>query len=462
VNVVPTTLTVSVGVGIALLRHVASAGTYDSTFQWLEHDDIATVDLTSLVDGANPRWAVIEIAPNDTAEVTSLRDIFNPALGTFTAQSVDKVRGSSPTLTVRAGAADASPVLPSGQAGVIPLAYVYLPAGATELTPGDHIMCRPLLGKPSERPIVSGGGLSIESLGGSAVRIHECTGRLPGLPREIGVVDSAGLDLDVAGDPAWIAGQAFPSDTATIALYLYAAAAPYPSGYDSGTAPREMVPGINIGPGARVPSLPAAIADSVRECLVVATKTAPANPRDLQSSDVEGLAVNDPMWGDGVLGPAVYMGAVTYATGGDLLGRQDYMGNGEVRWRAGSSAPIARESNVLDGAASGVSAGDWRRVDPLSDAGDVPVPSTALAGHLRLELSAASPTVNRTISIVESDGAEIVAKDGLASEATDVVMVWLHGADGAFSWEHVESSGTGDSTILFSIVAYRDAILAAR
>jgi hypothetical protein len=468
VNVVPTTLTVSVGVGIAILRHIASAGTYDSSFQWLEHDDIATVDLTSLVDGANPRWAVVEIAPNDTAEVTSLRDIFNPALGTFTAQSVDKVRGSSPTLTVRAGAAAASPVLPSGQSGVVPLAYVYIPAGATELTPGDHIMCRPLL-KSETGTLVSGGGVSVlPSEGSHDVSLNPCRAKLPTLGFDIGVSEYASdFLIDTTPSAFWTAGQAYPAGATRTPIYLFAATAPYPSGYDSGTAPREMVPGVNIGPGARVPSLPAEVADSVVNSLVVAHLT-PATVEDQVHGVVEGLAVNDPLWGDGVLGPAVYLGAVVHSTsfGLDLM-RQNCTG-GDVFY-GGSVTAMGSEIDTQNGTDSGANVGNWRFENPLSATGDEQIPNTADAGDLIVRTTVGGDPTRRSINItgptqlVNLYDSDETSRQPASSERDIIRVCDMESASaGDFVWTHEEIAGTNDSTLTVTVVGYRDKVLASR
>ena len=77
-------------------------------------------NLTAFIDPGNPRWVAIEIAPGSTPEVVSARDVFQPALGTFTVANVTKVERPEPVITVNPGAPAATPQLPAGQSAGSP------------------------------------------------------------------------------------------------------------------------------------------------------------------------------------------------------------------------------------------------------------------------------------------------------------------------------------------------------
>ncbi|HWB76441.1 MAG TPA: hypothetical protein VG755_15850, partial [Nannocystaceae bacterium] len=273
-------LNVSVASGLALLPSTP-ATSYDSSTGWLELRSATSVDLSSYVDGAQPRWVAIEIAANDAAEVTSLRDIFLPASGTFTSMTVDKVRGSSPTISVTAGTPAATPRFPSGTAGRVPLAYVYIAAGAATLTVGDVVHCRPVL-RPGNLDAfeagvrdIRGGGVAVASAG-STVTLRECRGRfdqhtapfaIPASTLAIGTT----VGWDTAADPG-----------ADDVGYLYAIPAPYPSGYDASLAPREFRPETSAATrfSALVPA-------GVSGCVVIAS-TAEPNTATQQGAPTSG------------------------------------------------------------------------------------------------------------------------------------------------------------------------------
>ena len=109
---------VTVSAGLALYD-VGSPSGDDSEFDWIELVEATSVTLDA-ADGANPRWDAIEIAAGDAVELSALRDVYNPALGTFTPQTLEKRRTSAPTVTVRTGTAAAIPQFPTGGSGVVP------------------------------------------------------------------------------------------------------------------------------------------------------------------------------------------------------------------------------------------------------------------------------------------------------------------------------------------------------
>lgn len=238
---------VTVATGLAL-RSGSAATTYDSATQWIELRSATTVDLSGLVDPANPRWAVIEIVEASATETSEARDIFDPVTGTFSSASVVKVTGSSPTISSRAGTAAANPVFPGGAAGVIPLAYVYLGAAAPTINATDIVMCRPMLRSENAetfagvagRP-VWGGGVSVAAAGTDVV-LRPAGGRFLNSRVTWSIAPADGTTTFS------LTAQSYDGAAAPVAddvVYFYACPAPYPSGYDSSLAPREFRPGTN-------------------------------------------------------------------------------------------------------------------------------------------------------------------------------------------------------------------------
>lgn len=238
-------LDVTVATGLAI-RSGTAATTYDSAAQWIELRTAEAVDLTALVDPANPRWAVIEIAEASAVETSEARDIFDPVTGTFSSSSVTKVTGSSPTITARAGTAAATPVFPAGAAGVIPLAYVYLGAAAVAITATDIVMCRPMLRSENAetfagaggRP-VWGGGVSVAAAGTDIV-LRSAGGRFLNHRMNWAIAPADGTAAFTVTAPGYDGAAAPVADDV---VYFYACPAPYPNGYDTNLAPREHRPG---------------------------------------------------------------------------------------------------------------------------------------------------------------------------------------------------------------------------
>ena len=236
---------VTVAPGVAL-RSGAAATTYDSATQWVELRTATAVDLSGLVDPANPRWAVIEIVEASAVEISEARDIFDPVTGTFSTASVTKVTGSSPTLSARAGTAAANPVFPAGAAGVIPLAYVYLGAATVAVGATDIVMCRPMLRSENAetfagvggRP-VWGGGVSVAAAGTDIV-LRSAGGRFLNHRMNWSIAPGDGTAAFAVTAPGYDGAAAPVADDV---VYFYACPAPYPSGYDSSLAPREHRPG---------------------------------------------------------------------------------------------------------------------------------------------------------------------------------------------------------------------------
>lgn len=304
-------LSVNVAAGLAL--RLATAGTpYDSPLQWIELATSTAVDLASFVDPANPRWVCIEITGAEAGIVQSLRDIFLPSNGTFAAVTVDKVRGSAPTLHVTAGTAAATPQFPAGTAGRIPLAYVYLPAAAGTLTAGDIVHCRPILKGGGHLDTfrggvrdVQGGGVEVTAAGTTVV-LEECTGTFPLHHVPFGIAGGTTLAIPTAGwDGAATPGASAPA-------YLYAVPAPFPAGFDSTLAPREFRP--EASAATRFPAL---VSAGFSGCIVIASTQAP-NTATVSGAPSGGgnFSITAAPWGALAIAVphslAVYLGAIAW------------------------------------------------------------------------------------------------------------------------------------------------------
>lgn len=324
-------LSVSVAAGLAM-RLGSAPTTYDSAIEWVELRSAQSVDLSSYVDGANPRWVCIEIANTDAVETSSSRDVWNPATGTFSSSSLDKVRGSAPAITVTAGTAAATPQLPAGVAGRIPLAYVYIPAGAATLTAGDVVHCRPIMKAGGHRDTfrssvrsVEGGGVSVASLG-TTVALRQCTGvfDLHHVPFGVGV--GSGSTTSLAVPAGGYDGGSVPATDAPV--YFYAIPAPYPAGYDASLAPREFRP--EASAATRFPAL---VTADLSGCLVVASTTAP-NTGTLQGAPTAGnFSITAAPWGGSAVvarSRGVYLGAASWDLGTLQFQVQTDRGGGRV------------------------------------------------------------------------------------------------------------------------------------
>ncbi len=301
-------LSVNVSAGIGLLFGVALTP-LDSEYQWVEMRTPVIVDLTALVDSGNPRWAVVEALPNETVETSSLRDVFNPALGTFTPQTLTKIIGSDPTIQVRGGAATANPTFPTGVAGAIPLAYVYIQQSATTLLAGDEVLCRPTFGdgqiNTSARPLtdIMGGGINQPSA--DEIEVVTSSGRfrnqfvrwsLPGNSRQ-----------DVSAGSS--VGGFYPPASNT-AVKFYGIPPVYPVGYTATLSPREFVPGDSASG-----RLGAGIFPGARNVLVVASLAEPA-PDTAQGAPATTGIVAVTIGGFGTINistdESVYLGSAIY------------------------------------------------------------------------------------------------------------------------------------------------------
>ncbi len=279
----------------------------DSDYLKVESTAAIEVDLSPFVDGANPRWVAIEVAPSSTAELVNLRDIFQPATGTFTVAPVTKIQGPDPIVTVNAGVASPSPQLPFGNPDVIPLAYVYLEAGATQIDQTDVIFCRPRLTSQFLGPtVVQGGGLEVINTGTTLAEIQSF--RFRSFQNGNPLVSSASpnVDFNLAGFPNYFVGEQYPVPGNQEPLYAYAINPPYPPGYDTDcTVSREFV-----DLSGRIPSNPVTPFPAVFNGLVMLSTQPPLLNNEIGAHPSPTVQVNDSTWNGGNTTTSVFIGAV--------------------------------------------------------------------------------------------------------------------------------------------------------
>ena len=240
------TMTSAISPGVALF--------YDSTktfpqsqVVWCESRVVRQVTHPA-ADGL-ARWDVVEMRPGSQTSSTQPRDQFDPLTGTFTVVNMVKEVQSYPQFQVRSGTPSASPGIPAGTPGWIPLAYVQVPGGAVAVDQTKVVYCRPLL---SLRAIdregwntstlnstyarnVTGGGISFAggSLTGSLV--NAVNGRFGGKFHHNFRISQT-VQCRVTS-MTWDGGGLPGADTV---VYFYAIPAPYPAGYDAQLAGREL------------------------------------------------------------------------------------------------------------------------------------------------------------------------------------------------------------------------------
>jgi len=361
----PVSMLLSVSPGIALLYQSPTPSTLDSEFVWLEMIAAASLDLTADVPGGagETAWIVVEVAPADVLELSDLRDIWNPALSTFSPVNVSKLRGSAPLLRTRSGTATTgTALLPAGVTGYIPLAYVLLAFGDTTIVDAAVVRCRPLLDaqkhatqqtviEAGQSSFVTGGGLSTSDpfATGNAVEIHDCRAILNGIPARC----SGGLNLD---SRTYETGQTFGADVDSVStpVYVYMIAPPFPTGYDP-LAPRELAFLLwekNIlstgGGGGNAMSALGVEDGYARNCLTMISTTGPEgivgdhrNTRGPHPDTDTGLviATGTPWGAAATTVDSVYVGACSHSTASPnaSLG-QEYLGAGICKWASQTQA----------------------------------------------------------------------------------------------------------------------------
>lgn len=442
------TLNVIVSPGLALLQETA-ATSFDSDMSWVELRQNATVDLTALVDPADPRWVVIEIASNEATETSELRDIYNPASGTFSSQTVPKVTGSSPTLTARGGTPAAEPAFPSGTTGAIPLCYVYVPAAAATLTVGDIVMCRPRLQAPGDADLQTGNMLRVQGGGIEAagatdnVVLQEARGRFREHSFDWEINSATHTQLAVTEEGS--GGAFFPPVSATN-VYFYACPPPYPSGYDAHLAAREFILGSNAAS-----RFAGAVSDGQANCLVVALTGTPNNG-SLQGEPSGGsFTINEPAFGGAASiadTDAVYLGHVLYDPGGVAGFRSQTVRGADV-------LPDPGFSPTIDLTGGGSPSSAWE------NSGTQVFPSTALKVYSEVTVQIGA---GNTGQVSVTDAQNLTLQDHVeAPGGTALTRSWAFAPFVTAGSGNVTYSTSGTVAIgTLAARAYEDTILARR
>lgn len=238
------TLNVSIGGGLAVLYDTL-LGLPDARHHWIEVQH--TTPLTKTLDPGDPspRWDLIEIAPNQVDGPPEILDFYDPQLGVAVPLAASPTKTCAPIVTVTKGTPAASPKFPAGNNGRIPLAYIYVPAGAVALSEFDIVYCRPIR-KPRTSAFtpttidvghhwqVKGGGLQVVAGGQTGRIVNEMTGFFPGSSTPFLLSTNQACTLSVNNYD----GGGLP--VSSIPVYAYAVPWPFPAGSDPTLAPREF------------------------------------------------------------------------------------------------------------------------------------------------------------------------------------------------------------------------------
>ena len=461
-------LSVSVAPGLAL-RSGSAPTTYDSSTQWIELRTTTAVDLTALVDGANPCWAVIEIAEASAVEISEARDIFDPVTGTFATASVTKVTGSSPTLTARAGTAAATPVFPAGAAGVIPLAYVYLGAGTAAIGTTDIVMCRPMLRSENAetfagtggRP-VWGGGVSVAAAGTDIV-LRSAGGRFLNHRMNWSIAPGDGTAAFAVTAPGYDGAAAPVADDV---VYFYACPAPYPSGYDSSLAPREHRPGTTA-----LTRYQGLVAADVHNAIIVASVVEPQVDSPLGNPTAGNFSLTCAPFSSGAVTfdrtTAVYLGAASWDVSATDFLVQDVRCNGWV---------YPYQPTTVDVDANGTGTYSlWSSPTPVGAYDDMLFPLTALRVQTMVALRDAAMNSGSEVAVHITDASigelTLIPYGVQFGISRDLSSATAH--DLRLSHVFCPARGTGNvivTGLTFDVgdlvhlinMAYEDCILAAR
>jgi hypothetical protein len=238
------TLNVAVGGGLALL-YDAGLGLPDATHRWIEVPHSAPITVTLDPGDVLARWDLIEIEPQQIDGPPEVLDFYDPSLGAAVPFAAAPVKVCSPLVTVTKGTPSASAQFPAGTAGRIPLAYVYVPAGAVALAEIDIAYCRPIR-KPRaftltpttidlpHRWQIEGGGLQVSVAGLEARLVNEMSGHFPGASTPFSLTKNQVCRLSVTNHD----GGGLPGSSSQV--YAYAIPWPFPAGSDPTLAPREF------------------------------------------------------------------------------------------------------------------------------------------------------------------------------------------------------------------------------
>lgn len=317
------TMKTAVGPGLALFADATQVYP-ESTAVWVESREIREV--THDPGGANPRYDVIEMRPGTVVSATQARDVFDPVTGAFTVQNVTKEVKCYPEFRITKGSESFSPSIPGGSAGWVPLSYVLVPAGAVSLLATNVVYCRPLLAPAHASagfvtPVparyatrVSGGGLNCAGGTLTATISASVRGRFEGAFHDFRI--DAGCEAKIT--VFTYDGGGLPA--ADKAIYFYAAPPPYPSGYSTTLAARELwTPVLTTVYGGLAGFLSSTLQEG---CVIVASDTAPNT--DHPAGPASGSATfNNTFFAAGASSSAraawVYLGSASFENAGATL-----------------------------------------------------------------------------------------------------------------------------------------------
>lgn len=302
----------------------------DSSVQWVESTVIREV--THEAADASTRFDVIEMKPGTQVVSAEPRDQFNPVTGTFQITNMVKEVTSYPEFQVRKGTPSATPSIPAGTAGWMPLAYVRVVGNAVSVVATDVVYCRPILDAQDGLGYVDpttvryatkvlGGGLAAAGGNTTATVATALSGRFPGAFHSFRVDPSAEAKLSTLV----VDGGVLPASSC--ALYFYAIPAPYPAGYDTSLAPRELwSPDVDMLYGSNAGFTNAGRQDG---CLIVASENAPTTTTQAGAPAVGGTSsLNHTFFAAGASSSDrtkwVYIGAVSYDQGLNTFNAQTY------------------------------------------------------------------------------------------------------------------------------------------
>jgi len=302
-------------------------GPFDSRYLKIQTIEPTAIDLTVFVDPGNPKWVAIEVAPGQIPEVVSSRDIFQPALGTFTPQNVPKITGPQPVFTVNEGVAAPNPQLPLGNPDVVPLAYIYLEAGASAVNGEDIVWCRPqFLSARNFQEFTGRGGVEVDDQIGAGTYLckpQPITVTPFGRPtlaidQGLGPIQPTIIDVAATNDPNFAQGEAFPAG-ADARIGVWFSPAPYPPGYDADVRNNREFRAF----GDRIPSVPTGTNNGYTANGVFVFSAVSQGALDNFQGNPEPaiLAINDSTWNGGTLDPLAtyYVGSVAnYQVGTSL------------------------------------------------------------------------------------------------------------------------------------------------
>lgn len=245
-------------------------------------------------------------------------DFYNEATGQFIAAPSAPLKVCTPTVTIRKGTPSATPKFPAGIDGVLPLAYVYVPAAAVTILSTDILYTRPILKPMPEEvgpgaytaadgigrtPRVHGGGVSVAAAGLAATVTNTMSGHFSRSGQRFILPAGTGIRFTANNYDGGL-----PGANNTTYFYALPPSAVLPAGYTAYLAEREFL----IQTASRIAS--GGYASGQYHCFVVSSAKAPAISQRGQPATSSTFEISHPTMG--VLSistdKAVYIGCVYY------------------------------------------------------------------------------------------------------------------------------------------------------